>query len=367
MALTFDEILRYSKRKIEDVFDEKGNIKDEYKSLMEKIIPLLNSNPELNNLITELSNTSDYIRINELRNKYEESDKEVSKEEEISRIYGISLESIEHVSLKNGKEFYKFYDSRLDKDIMLKRNDEHHNLSEEFKGVQENLDSAKGSNSKENAEEVFKYQRTHTYNELNLYPVYQLENNPSLLAGLNNEQLEALSLLMKNKDTLHIVSINPENGIAIDNEHKIITIELDKEKNSYEFNYPKQYKYDNDVVSNANATQSANEELEEVEVADDIPKEIDGITIDPEHVKLYYDYPEILEKDQTLSEKHRNVYREAVRRYSLIFKRKNKDKPKVLVKHKKDNKNGYIDLLLLAGTTGFFGGVFTTIMYNIIK
>ena len=374
MHLTFDELLKYAKRTIRDMHDENGNIKREYVELREKIENHCSMCSECRETFNQLQQANSLEEIERIRNKFEhkEQKEELSEEEIISKKYGINVDSIEHIKLNDGKEYYHFYDIRLNKDIVLKQSSDNKNMSEELKEVQEGLSSAQGADEKENGEEAFRYQRMHTNNEIDLYSVEELTNRPEILGRLDVEQMKSVLVLLKNKDILNIKEINPETGIAIDDKHKVITSYYNKNTQKYEVDLPNEYQYKtNDVPA---------EQIEDISnKTDDIPNEIDGILIDREKVKLYYEYPELLEGGAITNQQEKQVYIKAVQKYSEIQEQKNNgsqmDKPKVLVKNNKNSivgesdlkQAGFINLLLLSLATGFAGGVITTIMYMIIK
>lgn len=383
MHLTFDELLKYAKRTIRDMHDENGNIKSEYVELREKIENHCSMCSECREIFNQLQQANSLEEIERIRNKFEhkEQKEELSEEEIISKKYGINVDSIEHIKLNDGKEYYHFYDIRLNKDIVLKQSSDNKNMSEELKKVQEGLSSAQGADEKENGEEAFRYQRMHTNNEIDLYSVEELTNRPEILGRLDVEQMKAVLVLLKNKDILNIKEINPETGIAIDDKHKVITSYYNKSTQKYEVDLPNEYQYKTDTVSAEQTEEiSQNNYIDDISnKTDDILNEIDGILIDRERVKLYYEYPELLEGGAITNEQEKQAYIKAVQKYSEIQEQKNNgnqmDKPKVLVKNNKNSfseesnlkQAGFINLLLLSLATGFAGGVITTIMYMIIK
>ena len=383
MHLTFDELLKYAKRTIRDMHDENGNIKSEYVELREKIENHCSMCSECTETFNQLQQANSLEEIERIRNKFEhkEQKEELSEEEIISKKYGINVDSIEHIKLNDGKEYYHFYDIRLNKDIVLKQSSDNKNMSEELKEVQEGLSSAQGADEKENGEEAFRYQRMHTNNEIDLYSVEELTNRPEILGRLDVEQMKAVLVLLKNKDILNIKEINPETGIAIDDRHKVITSYYNKNTQKYEVDLPNEYQYKtNDVPAEQIEEISQNNYIDDISnKTDDIPNEIDGILIDRERVKLYYEYPELLEGGAITNEQEKQAYIKAVQKYSEIQEQKTNgsqmDKPKVLVKNNKNSivgesnlkQAGFINLLLLSLATGFAGGVITTIMYMIIK
>lgn len=379
--LTFDELLKYSKRTMKKMRDENGNIKSEYKILIEKV----NNSPEYSNIISRLQETDSQIEIERLRMEFENKNQfnNVNEEKTISKQYGISLESIEHIKLHDGKEYYHFYDIKLNKDVILRKNNNNRNMSEEFTDVQEGLSAAQTTDEQTNGEEAFRYQRLHTNNEVKLYNVEELISNPELVGNLNMKQMKVISVLLKNKDILRIKQINPETGIAIDDRHKIITSYYNEKNQKYEVNLPNKYEYTKDVVSIPmveKVSQNNNiEGKENIEVKNDFVEEKDGILIDQERVKLYYEYPELLDKQNIISETEKKAYIKAIQEYQKSLQSRqngsSKDSSKVLVYKDKNSisieddqrQAGFINLLLLSLITGFAGGIITAIMLGIIK
>lgn len=377
--LTFDELLKYAKRTIKDIRDENGKIKREFIELQEKVESHCSACPECKEVIEQLYKSSSLAEIEQIRNKFEKKDQmeKVTEEEMISQKYDINVDSIEHIRTHDGKEYYHFYDIRLNKDIVLKKNKENYNLQEELKDVQDNLLSAQGYNEKENGEEAFRYQRMNTNNEINLYSVEEIINRSELLGNLDAKQMKAILVLLQNKDYLNIKQINPETGIAIDANHKVVTSYYNKNSQKYEVDLPTEYKYTTDTNSVEQEESKTSNDISDKN--DDIQNEIDGVLINRERVKLYYEYPELLNGGMIVNQQEKEAYMKAVQEYSILQEQKQSgaqmDKPKVLVKKDKNSiaieedirQAGFINILLLSLAIGFAGGVITTIMYMIIK
>lgn len=342
----------------------------------------LKNNFENNNLkLTE----QDLLFVNKVNNhvrtcidcmsKYKEKGNKKDEIENLTEEYGIDFKNIKHIRLQNGKEYYKLYDMKLNKDYLLEQNDKNKNLSEEFKEIQENIKEAQKYSGETNAQEVFRYQLMHTNNGKVLYSIEEVESNQDLLLNINKEQIKAISTLLKNKDRLHLVSINIETGIAIDQNHEMIVAELNEKNHQYEINRPQEYQYDTEIVS-------SNEILENMDlldidsydivITDDVPTIINGENLDPARVKFFYEYPEALDK-QTLSKKERLAYLIAIKKFQLMKEAKQKEiekedvKKYVKVKKNLFNQTGFTNTILLSLLTGFAGGVITTIMYMVIK
>ncbi len=377
MELTFEELYKFAKANMSQIYGLDGSLNEDYILLSKKVNEAAANNNDYMLLINKLRQATTEYEINQLRelfkSKFEK--KEKTEEEIISEVYGISLDNIEHFRLKNGKEYYKFYDIKQNKDFILEQNNENKNLSEEFKEIQEEVLSTQKYNSTGNAEEVFKYQRMHTNNEVALYSPNDLEVRPELLNDLTKEEMKALYILLKNKDALRIRSINPKLGIVIDEDHKVISAAYDEARNEYDITYPEGYKYSNDVdYTNQQGNVYEIEIDNDIEISDDIPEIIEEVEIDPEKVKFLYEYPEALEREEFMTPKEKQAYIIALDGYKKTVEKRNGknkgQKPKIYTKKKDDNiyrNAGFMDVVLLAILTGFAGGVITMVVLNIIK
>ena len=131
----------------------------------------LKNNFENNNLkLTEedlifINKINNHVRIcPDCMNKYNSKDTKEDEMENLTNEYGIDFKNIKHIKLQNGKEYYKLYDIKLNKDYLLEREDNSRNLSEEFKQIQEQVKETQKYSAETNASEVFRYQLMHTNN-----------------------------------------------------------------------------------------------------------------------------------------------------------------------------------------------------------
>lgn len=395
--VTFDELVKYAKRSALGMQNANGMISPEDSAILRKVDAAAKKDPDIADIIIRIQRADNELVIDQLRGNFDRLQQEkfnkLSEEEKISETYGISLDNIEHIRLRSGEEYYKFYDARTNRDLILSQNNKDKNLSEEFQEVQNGISGAHSEDALQNGEDIFKYQRMHTNNEVHLYAIEEIENNPLLLGDLDVEQLKALSTLLKNKEKLKIKYINPDTGLAIDEEHKVITAELDKNKEKYEIMYPQEYGYtsaedskegpsvsddpNQSEVIDANSegksiietffSDTVDEPVENEEITD--PDEIDEELVDPERVRMYYEYPEMLDRDTTLTEEERNRYLKAVEKHNEEVEKERSldDPPKVLVKTKPTSSQGFASALLLALFAGYVAGIITLIMFRIIN
>lgn len=203
MDITFEDLVKYAKIKNVNGTDLKELLAN--KSLIYKVEELRNNDPHIDEVVNRLQNcyfsNIELTEIEDLYEKYFGPDVKKAPEEDIAEKFGIALDNIEIVNLDNGEEAYKFV-SLNNRDIVLKKDDN------------KEVDEAK---------EVSKL---HGYKELKFYTKEELNNRLDLLNDLSLEQIEKIRSLTKNKN---VEVINPEFGLALDDDHKLITATYDKE------------------------------------------------------------------------------------------------------------------------------------------
>ena len=351
-------------------FELKNNYEKNHISLSKEELELVNN---VNEHVSNCFACATRFKQIEEQNKKKQEEKDSL--EQLSEEYGIDFKNIKHVHLQNGKEYYKLYDIKLNRDYLLEQNDKNKNLSEEFKEIQKQVRQTQMYSSTSNADEIFRYQLLHSINGRKLYSISEIQTQPELLENITLEQKKAIDILLKNKDILHLVSINLETGIAIDQKHEIIAAELNPLTKEYEINRPQEYQYDASTVTNVEIVEnldSIDVDEYQIEVVDDVPTVVNGENLDPSKVKFFYEYPEVL-KNQELNQKRRLAYLIAIKKYQLIQEAKKRKleqqdtKKYVKIKDNKNRMAGFASPILLALLTGFAGGVITTIMYMVIK
>lgn len=203
MDITFDDLVKYAKIKNVNGTDLKELLAN--KSLIYKVEELRNNDSNLDEIVNRLQNcyfsVAELNEIEELYEKFFGPDVKKAPEEDIAEKFGVALDNIEIVNLDNGEEAYKFV-SLNNRDIVLKKDDN------------KEVDEAK---------EVSKL---NGYKELKFYSKEELNNRLDLLNDLSLEQIEKIRSLTKNKN---VEVINPEFGLALDDDHKLITATYDKE------------------------------------------------------------------------------------------------------------------------------------------
>ena len=203
MDITFEDLVKYAKIKNVNGTDLKELLAN--KSLIYKVEELRNNDSHIDEVVNRLQNcyfsNIELTEIEDLYEKYFGPDVKKAPEEDIAEKFGIALDNIEIVNLDNGEEAYKFV-SLNNRDIVLKKDDN------------KEVDEAK---------EVSKL---NGYKELKFYTKEELNNRLDLLNDLSLEQIEKIRSLTKNKN---VEVINPEFGLALDDDHKLITATYDKE------------------------------------------------------------------------------------------------------------------------------------------
>ena len=203
MDITFEDLVKYAKIKNVNGTDLKELLAN--KSLIYKVEELRNNDSHIDEVVNRLQNcyfsNIELTEIEDLYEKYFGPDVKKAPEEDIAEKFGVALDNIEIVNLDNGEEAYKFV-SLNNRDIVLKKDDN--------KEVNE-------------AKEVSKL---NGYKELKFYTKEELNNRLDLLNDLSLEQIEKIRSLTKNKN---VEVINPEFGLALDDDHKLITATYDKE------------------------------------------------------------------------------------------------------------------------------------------
>lgn len=203
MDITFEDLVKYAKIKNVNGTDLKELLAN--KSLIYKVEELRNNDSHIDEVVNRLQNcyfsNIELTEIEDLYEKYFGPDVKKAPEEDIAEKFGVALDNIEIVNLDNGEEAYKFV-SLNNRDIVLKKDDN------------KEVDEAK---------EVSKL---NGYKELKFYTKEELNNRLDLLNDLSLEQIEKIRSLTKNKN---VEVINPEFGLALDDDHKLITATYDKE------------------------------------------------------------------------------------------------------------------------------------------
>ncbi len=352
--------------------------KEEELQIIREVQKEATTNPELQEFIKKLENLNpdESIRLlNEFKNK-EELKTEQKEEEVISKTFGIDVSDINHKYLKNGKEIFYFYDLHLGRTVVLE-NKKEETLVEQLKKLQLENENYQQNDNIKNTHEILEQERNKDGIELRMIPINEVENHLDKITTLKEEETKKLNVLLKNAENLKIKFINIENLIGIDEFGKILEVTYDKLNDKYSISEPTEAQYKEQDINTSDRLEEElpyeeqysnlqNEyedkpDILEVDNYEQLPQEI------KDQIKVYNDYPELLEKMPTSEQERWKKYIELYRQYEE--KKQAEDQknnpPKKYIK--KEKKTGYIDVLLLSIITGFIGGVLTTLTMLLIK
>lgn len=289
---------------------------------------------------------------------------------EVSKIYGISLENIEQIQVKD-KEFFKFVDS-LGNVKIIENIQNNFNLSEQFKSAQANYSFAQNNSEVNNAQNIFEFEQKYNRKELAIIDVRDLvfEDNGKLVPtlefdklsrNLDQEQTFELKQLLQVSKTIGLKYVNIENRIGIDNQNRVISSTYNSNKGVCDIDLARVLKFENDkmmVDSNSREIDLNNIDYEniikELEVASDKPIEVAGESISKSELDEFYEYPEMVDKNDNISNTKKSIITRLLE-ILKIKKEKNtesKGKQKIL----NNGKSTVENILFIISVTAFIGG-----------
>ena len=264
-----------------------------------------------------------------------------AKKEEVAKAFGISLADIEHVELNNGKEFFKFYNPKDRSVKMIENIDYGHNLSMQFKNIQQELSFAQSQDERDNAEAIYEHSTAHKNREIDLISMTELRSNRfkyireiNRLSAIDRKRVRAL---IKSSEQLQLRYINIENAIGIDEDNNVIDVRFDYINNRAIIRNAKVLNYDDHkeyTDSDDNVMTVSDEEFDnaasQITVVDDEPTITEAderLTVGGEDISLntavqLYQVPEAIDK-MDMSPRQRHIYRGVV---AAIKRRVNKNK-----------------------------------------
>ena len=335
------------------------------------------NNIELYNLIESIKKLSNETEIKKIIDDYFNKIENSSSinnnniEKEIEKTFGIDINNIHHHFLDNGNEIFYFYDLKLNKNVVLENKKDGKSLVEQLKEMQVKNESYQTENNIQNTNNMLEYLRQNDM-EVKMIDINEIHNYTNQLNNLNEEQTKKLRILISSSNQMNIKYVNIENMLAIDNNNRILEVKHDKEKDIYNIVEPNEGIYNEQDINTSdridttyteqeqiNNLQNEYEDKPEVNSIDDLDEE----TL--KQVETYYNYPELLNQ---LPDSEREKWSKYVEMYKdkKVKEMNQLDPPKQIIK-KDERKAGYVDAVLLALITGFFGGIFTTIMTIIIS
>ena len=335
------------------------------------------------------------LDMQEEEKKKESVDSTEQQKEDVAKIFGISLTNIEHVILPNKKEYFKFYNPADNTLRMIENRSDGKNLGQQFKELQKEMSFSQGDNEMENARAIFDFHLKYLNIELNLIPIKEFENNKQnyryLIDGLDEGKRKSVRALLEVVSEHGLTHINIENAIAIDNGNKVVSAEYDHQTGKCKIVNAEVRNHDNqklgageegytitisddefdaavDMIDIANdePVVTEAEEIGNVDMKKKDEMSIKGKTIQVSSVLKYYQYPELINQDERLSDVERYIYTGIIA--ALVRKQqKNRSNGKqyVLTNNNK-NQAAFIDSMFLSLMLGFFSGLlFATIILAI--
>lgn len=289
----------------------------EERKLIQKYNDLYMNDEKWKTLIEQLKNIKGEVEQEKIADEFLKSEflkeqENKREEEKIAAAYGIDISNIEKVTINNGKTIYKFYSPNINNYVLLEQDASGKALDEQLKDIQENSVKYQQYSDQNNANAIMENQRINTNNELKMFPINEIYSHPERVVVIEKGATKELNTTSKEEN-------------------------VEKDKSG---------------IEDLDKTMVLTEEKQ---------KEIKA-QIDPNKAQLYYDYPELM---ANLPEQEKELYQ---KNNDMINKEKEKtvEKPKIKV-FKLNNNKGFTNVILLALTTGFFGGMLTTMVIEILK
>ena len=265
--------------------------------LMKKIKELYNSNDEYKNLIKKIHSLPSEERMKAIEDFFAKIDKqeenEKSEEVVISKIFGIDTQKIRHSYLENGKELFSFYDSKLDKEIVLENDKNGKPLVDKLKEIQNNNEKYQTDNAEENTNNILRNQRNNSDIELDMLTKEEINTQMARAANMSGADHKKLQFLLANYERLNIKGINMDNLVYLDednivhevivNENNEIAVAVPKEANSADTKYVPQ---ESENIEEENAA-SFVDSGEEITNSEDIKDNVEGNDIKKDKPKVY--------------------------------------------------------------------------------
>ncbi len=337
---------------------------------IDKLVEEAKTNTALSQMLVDLQKENDLKEQNRKLEEYFDQLNTNEKEEEvIAKTFGIDVSNIKHQFLQNGKDIFVFYSDSLERNVVLQNSKEGESLIFQLKEMQLENEEYQTEDKSLNTKEMLKRKRMEENTQLTFLPVNQIENDKEILIKLDEKRLVQLSVLLQNVAPLHLKAINVENMLAMDEYQNIYEVYYNREKNGYTIQKPNEASYQQEKIEISNENTTADlEEVYENEY-DDIPSILmhdPQLTVPVEEametIKMYYEYPEMLEN---LLEGEKKFYTKYTEMYKKYIEKQ--EKPKYFIKKNNFKQAGYTDALILALVTGFASGTFFTLAYFLFR
>lgn len=280
------------------------------------------------------------------------------QKEQIAREYGLDLEQIKHIKLDSGKEFFQFFDKKTKEVKMVENIDYKKDLKQQFEESQKDLSESQSENAKENAEKTFNHNLKYKNKEAELISIEEFKNNKyrykRRLRKLDTKTRNKIVALLSKQKDLELEYINLENGIGIDEKQNTIDVKYDFINNKAEFVEPLTISYTSTLHDSSELEDEDidlsdvdfNAVLDQLEIVDSVPQvtdereiQVSGVTINAKTIAQAYDTPEILDKDQSISKKQKEIYKSILDAIKRRFAKKQTKQNQKQYVYKQNNKN----------------------------
>ena len=206
------------------------------KMVLEQISSLISQNEEYNVLINELL-SSDPDKVDDIVNNYfgkkqeEEQAEDISAEDEIANLYGVSVADIKSLHLKNGNELFKFYSHDVGKEIVLVNGKEGESLKSQLQQMQELKKEYQTDNEKNNSKNIMMDIRNNSNLEITFYPVSEIKNHQEEVDNLSDDSFRLLQYIIANANDLDVQLINLDNLVYLDSNNNLREVTFDMNHN----------------------------------------------------------------------------------------------------------------------------------------
>lgn len=218
-------------RQEESMNGEPFQLSTEEEETLAELQNVYENDPDKAELVKQLKECSREQRQEMVEEYFQPVKEDASEEEEIAEAFGISVEKITHKYLESGKELFLFYDTNLQREVIIENEEKGVPLKERLEKIQKENQKYQTSNDEENSKNILMDERNTKDLELAMYTKNEILNHPSLLSDMSQNDLLELDYLLKNYEDLHIKSINLENLIYLDESGEINEVSVnDKEE-----------------------------------------------------------------------------------------------------------------------------------------
>ena len=230
LLVKFSEIIK--KYKIDSLNGNEIIESEKDKEILDQVSFLTSQNNEyqviVNQLLYAQPNEIDNLINNFFENKQEN---ELSEEEEISNLYGVSESSIKRLHLNNGNELFQFYSPDVGKVIVLENGRKGESLLSQLQKYQSLKTEYQTENENNNSKNILMDIRKDSNLELSFYPVSDIRNHQEEIDNLSDDSFRLLQYIMLNATDLDVQLINLENLVYLDSNNNMREVIFDMDHN----------------------------------------------------------------------------------------------------------------------------------------